>query len=713
MDKNFTFKKCSADTPGVSVTAQGIRICAELYGRESNGILLYDREGSEPVRIDFTEEMRLGSIYQGVLSGVSAENYSYLFHEDGVPVMDISARRLVGHRLFGEEHRKAGKKDALKGCAFVSGRFDWRGDKRPETAYEDSIYYGMHVRGFTKDTSSGIKEAGTFAGVQKKIPYLKKLGVTGIVLQPVYEFEECMKKPEARTVSELSAEQTAESGVRLNYWGYLPGFYMAPKNAYSYGEDAVTELKTLVRQLHKNGLEIILQFYFEPSMPTAHIRHILLYWAREYHIDGFELMGAALPLKEIALEPGLSDCKLWSNWFPYEEIEEIRKSRSALRLFSTEKKAVHGIAQTVQANRHMAHQKAQTVQANLHVAHRNTPPQTNLLASFGKEYQNTIRNFLKGDGGVLSAFLQRQRSHPEDHAQINFLASYNDFRLADVVSYERKHNELNGEDNRDGENNNYSWNCGIEGETKKKNILLLRMRLMKNALIMLFTAQGTPFLFMGDEWGKSSGGNNNPYCQDNEITWQKWRLKKSEKELLAFTEKMISLRKAHGILHQKEPLKLMDYLSCGCPDLSYHGHEAWRTEIDYQTRHIGVMLCGKYCVTDGKEDDCLYIAYNMHWEPHDFALPKLFKNRRWKLLLDTGEEARKAGQTAASETVSGEVSDSSRDISLLKGAMKETDTNATDDYISQSVTVSERSIRIYISEEVPETPKGRRSKKQV
>ena len=293
MDKKITLTKWAADSAGVSVRAHGISIHAELYGGTSNGILLYDRENEKPVRIDFTEDMRLGSTYRCLLSGVSSQEYDYLFHEDGEPVVDIYAKRLVGHRLFGTKHQDAGRKDALKYCSFVSDQFDWRGDKRPGTAYENSIYYGLHVRGFTRDNSSGIKEAGTFAGVQKKIPYLKKLGVTGVVMQPVYEFEECMKRPEGRTVPDAAAPQPEITPVKLNYWGYLPGYYMAPKNAYAYGEDAVTELKTLVRQLHRNGLEIIMQFYFETSMPASRIRSILLYWAEHYHIDGLRVDAVA------------------------------------------------------------------------------------------------------------------------------------------------------------------------------------------------------------------------------------------------------------------------------------------------------------------------------------------------------------------------------------------------------------------------------------
>lgn len=677
MNKNFTLKKWDADTSGVCVTPHGIGIHAELYGKESNGILLYRQEGYEPVRIDFTKEMKFGSVYRCMLSGISPGEYTYLFHEDGNPVTDIWAKGFTGHRLFGEEHRQAGKKDALKTCTFIARQFDWQGDKKPETCYEDSIYYGMHVRGFTKDASSRIKEAGTFVGIQKKIPYLKTLGVTGIVLQPIYEFEECMKPRKIRTVSDAAAKPAQEPSMRLNYWGYLPGYYLAPKNAYSYSEDAVTELKTLIRQLHKNNLEVILQFYFEPSMPVLRIRDILLYWAKQYHIDGFELLGAALPLTEIALEPGLSDCKLWSEHLPYAEIESIRQARYSLRTSEAEK---------TQAKKPLSEKEKR------------------LLADTGRDYQNTIRCFLKGDGGMVAEFLEQQRSNPQGYGRINYLASYNGFRLADTVSYEKKHNEANGEENRDGENENYSWNCGAEGPTKKKSIIALRKKLIKNALVMLFTAQGTPFLFMGDECGKSSGGNNNPYCQDNELTWHRWNLKKTEKELLSFTRQLAFLRKLHGVLHQESSLRLMDYLSCGSPDLSYHGKEAWRTDMDYQTRHIGAMFCGKYCMENGKEDNCLYIAYNMHWEPHEFALPKPFRNRRWKLLLDTAKEDtekkeagnnKREGAVSLEETVSGAASEIPGD-ELINAAI-------------QSVTLPERSVHIYISEEAPKkTPRRNR-----
>lgn len=645
MANKISIRKWDADINGVSIKAQGFYIHTELFGEESNGILLY-KEGASPIRLDFTEDMRSGDMYDCLLTGISPKEYTYLFHEDGVPVMDRRARACVGHRLFGAEHMASGDTDILTGCRFVPEDFNWQGDKRLKTAYSDSIYYGMHVRGFTKDASSRLKEAGTFAGLQKKIPYLKKLGITGIVLQPVYEFLECMPPSDMRTMADAARHARKKDTMHLNYWGYMTGFYYAPKNAYAYSEDAVTELKTLVRALHKNGIEVILQFYFEPHIPAREIYNILTYWVNHYHIDGFELLGAELPVKELASEPFFKDVKLWFNWIPYEEIEDS--------------KAHNHISFTLGKDKKKSRRK------------KTDAGRESTLAAHSRDYEDVIRQFLKGDGNMVPAFLTMQRDNPADYARINYFADYSGFRLADMVSYEWKHNEANGEENRDGEYQNFTWNCGIEGETKKKNILALRTKQMKNALVMLFTAQGTPYLFMGDEYGKSSGGNNNPYCQDNSVTWQKWTLKKSEKELFAFTQELIALRKKYSCLHQKKPLKLMDYLSCGFPDLSYHGKEAWRPDTDFQTRQIGMMLCGKYGGQTGKEEDSLYIAYNMHWEKQELALPRLEQGKAWKLLLDT--EGRKDAEES-----------------------------------ELSVILPGRSARIYITEKVP--VKGNRKRK--
>ena len=250
-----------------------------------------------------------------------------------------------------------------------------------------------------------------------------------------------------------------------------------------------------------------------------------------------------------------------------------------------------------------------------------------------------MRPFLKGDGCMLEKVQRRMRENPLKCGRINYFTNYNGFTMMDMVSYNDKHNEANGEDNRDGNPYNQSWNCGEEGPSKKRQVNALRSRQYKNAMSMLFLSQSTPLIFMGDEFGNSQKGNNNPYCQDNEITWLNWKDKEKHKELYQFTEKIIALRKAHPILHNRKELRLMDYYAYGYPDLSYHGAEAWLAAKGSNDRQIGMLYCGKYAKINKRfDDDFFYVALNMHWEPKELALPKLPKGMTWELCYTTGSE---------------------------------------------------------------------------
>ena len=261
------------------------------------------------------------------------------------------------------------------------------------------------------------------------------------------------------------------------------------------------------------------------------------------------------------------------------------------------------------------------------------------MAIVNSDFMNVCRKYLKSDENQLSDFLYRQRMNPSDVHTVNYITDYYGFTLNDLVSYDYKHNEENGEDNNDGENFNYSWNCGAEGISRKKAINVLRMKQVKNALVFLLMAQGTPMICAGDEFLNTQGGNNNPYCQDNETGWVVWRTSKHCSDILDFTKMLINLRRSHPILHPDREFRLMDYAACGFPDLSYHADLAWNPKFDNHLRHIGVMICGKYArVTKTCEDDFFYFAYNMHWEDHTFALPKLPKGFKWDIGFATCNE---------------------------------------------------------------------------
>ena len=237
---------------------------------------------------------------------------------------------------------------------------------------------------------------------------------------------------------------------------------------------------------------------------------------------------------------------------------------------------------------------------------------------------------------MLPAVLGHFRHNSDNHGVIQYITNYFGFTLADLVSYDRKHNLENGEDNRDGNDYNYSWNCGTEGVTRRKSIVELRNKQMRNAFNLLFLSQATPVFFAGDEFGNSQKGNNNPYCLDNDTTWLNWTLLEKNREWFLYVKSLIAFRKAHPVLHGVRTLKLMDTLACGYPDVSYHGSQAWRPELENYNRHVGVLYAGNYGKKDKKENDnTFFIAYNMHWQKRKLALPKLPKGKAWYILSNT------------------------------------------------------------------------------
>lgn len=555
------------------------------------GVVLFDAAArKEQKRIPFPSAYTVGNVWCMHVAD-NLTNMAYCFYEGNELVQDVRGRAFLDGYAYGmvpdlQEH--------VRLAFFPAEDYDWEDDKNPGIPYEKSICYCLHVRGFTRHSSSKVKAKGTFTGLTEKIPYLKELGITTLEMQPVYEFSETEKK---KITQSPFADMEKPAEPKLNYWGYTQGCYYSPKNSYAYTKDAVTEFKDMVKKLHQNGIEVILQFYFTNKVPEREIAEILCYWVMTYHVDGFHLKGENINPAILAADPVLSRTKLWYYSFPQKKAEVMRVGKT-----------------TGSAMRY--------------------------LAEYQDDYRYDMRRFLKGDEGMLPAVMYHLRHNPAGCGKINYLTNYDGFTLMDLVSYDRKHNEKNGEDNRDGNDYNASWNCGQEGRTRKKAVTALRMKQIKNGLMLLFLSQSAPLLFMGDEFGNSQGGNNNPYCLDNSTTWLNWKDLETGKEIYDFTAMLIQLRKDHPVLRQEKELKFMDYGACGCPDASYHGETPWKPDTAAYSRQLGVMYCGRYAYRDKKtQDDFFYIAYNMHWEEHHFALPKLPGELCWELCITTDEEA--------------------------------------------------------------------------
>ncbi|HJA92417.1 MAG TPA: hypothetical protein H9717_04775 [Candidatus Eisenbergiella merdipullorum] len=577
---------------GVSVTPDGkVNFAAVLHTKEECGVLLYLKDRGAPLRLPFHMGKKVGNIYCLQADGLAGRDFKYNFYAGDEIITDPYAAIIYGNESWGK------RVDPELQGGVCRRDYDWGEDRPPMTPLSDSILYLLHVRGFTRHASSGVKARGTFAGIMEKIPYLKELGITAVELMPAYEFVELEteKRPEL-TMEEakkrFADKPETEKEPRINYWGYKEGYYFAPKFSYAASGRPAEEFKDLVKALHIAGIELIMQFYFPPKIKQAHILEVIRHWVLEYHVDGFHLLGVRVPMALLATEPMMGNTKLFYETIPCEDIFENGEA-----------------------------------------------PVYKNLASYNDSFLYPMRGFLKGDENVLQSALECLKRNPKQAGVINYITNYSGFTLVDLVSYDEKHNEENGENNRDGCDVNLSWNCGCEGKTRKKAILTLRERQMKNAMLFLLTAQGTPMIVSGDEFGFSHGGNNNPYCQDNGVNWLNWRLLDEKRDFLEFVKNAIAMRKEHPILHCPEELTMLDYLSCGCPDLSYHGEEAWKLNTDRQNRIAGVMYCGSYAKRGRKENDSsFYIAYNMHWEPHEFALPALPDGQRWVRVCDTFEE---------------------------------------------------------------------------
>ncbi|MDR0412737.1 MAG: glycogen debranching protein GlgX, partial [Dysgonamonadaceae bacterium] len=636
---------------GATMVPNGVNFSIYSSSATSCTLVLFRKNAESPfIEIPFPKEFVIGNVYSMIVFDIDVENLEYGYRMDG-PFDPAAGHRFDTTKILSDPYAKAtGGRDVWlappdwEKCYPFRSRlvfedFDWEGDKPLETPIEDLIIYEMHVRSFTNHPSSKVKYKGTFAGIREKIPYLLELGINCIELMPIYEFDEY----------EHSKRNPYTGELLVNYWGYSTLNFFAPKSGYAatgkYGMQ-VDELKTLIKELHKHGIEVILDVVFNHTAEGDHrgptisfkgidnktyymltpegyyynfsgtgntlncnnpiVRNMVLdclrYWAAEYHIDGFRFDLAAIlgraqdgsplsnpPLLEsLAYDPVLAKCKL------------IAEAWDAGGLYQVGSFPYYG-----------------------------------RWAEWNGKYRDTVRRFLKGDTGIVGDLSQRMQGSPDLYRTrgatggVNFITCHDGFTLYDLFAYNTKHNEANGEDNRDGNNDNYSWNCGNEGETDDLGVNNLRRKQIKNALTILMLSQGVPMILMGDEMGRTQYGNNNAYCHDTELNWLDWDLMEKNAGIYRFAKQIIHFRKEHPVLRNKWHFSNRDYTSSGLPDISFHGIQAWNADWSEDSRVFVFVLDGSHAKNGMLKDDCIYVAMNMYWDGLRFELPRLPNNKEW------------------------------------------------------------------------------------
>lgn len=523
---------------GVSVLKNSVNFSVAVEQGKKCELLLYKAGGKSPFwNIEMKEEPNHGMLRAIQVEGVNPEEWEYNFRMDGIECLDPYVRAVSGKKNWGEPLEEG----RVPRGRIVVDDYDWEGDSPLQIPYEEVVAYSLHVRGFTKHSSSKVKNKGTFSGVVEKIPYMRHLGINQIHLMPIYEFE--------------------ENGKYKNYWGYGEAYWFAPKAAYAKTHDQVKELKDMVKSCHRSGIEVILNLPFTAEVSHSNIVECIHYYMLEFHVDGFIVNQYCAPFEELRKDPLLSNTKIL-----------MQKD----------------------------------------------------------DFQDIMRRFLKGDEGMIDGVMWWLRHTTGKDGVFHYITSHTGFTLNDLVSYDRKHNELNGEKNQDGPDYNYSWNCGAEGPSRKKAVVELRKNQIKNACMLLLFAQGMPCIHAGDEFLNSQKGNNNVYCQDNETGWLNWNKEGEDHWLFQFVRDLIAFRRKHPVLHCKEELAGIDRVASGVPDISYHGEAAWQVPSEVSSRQLGIYYYG-----EAFGDVSCFVAYNMHWLAHSFALPALTKKKKWYLAVST------------------------------------------------------------------------------
>ena len=668
---------------GAMALPEGVNFTVHTHEGTGCELLLFHRGEEEPYAVlPFPEEYRVGDVYAMIVFGLDIGEFEYAYRIDGpwepekglrfdknAILLDPYARAVTGQSIWGKHQEKHYH------ARVVRDVFDWGSMPQSRRQLSDLIIYELHVRGFTRHVSSGVSGKGTFAGLKEKIPYLKELGINAVELMPVFEFDETMNSREV------------DGKKLLDYWGYNTVSFFSPNTSYTaaneYNREG-TELKELIRALHENGIEVILDVVFNHTaegneqgpcfcfkgfdnriyymltpdgwyynfsgcgntlncnhpMVRQMILECLRYWTVYYRVDGFRFDLASIlgrnedgspmnrpPLLEsLACDPLLDNVKL------------IAEAWDAGGLYQV---------------------------GNF--------PAWNRWAEWNGKYRDELRSFLKGEYWFAAQAAKRITGSPDLYggqyrgynSSINFLTCHDGFTLYDLYSYNEKHNEENGWNNTDGADDNRSWNCGYEGKTDNPGIEALRKRMIKNACAVLLCSRGTPMFLAGDEFCNTQFGNNNAYCQDNEISWLDWSLLEKNREIYEFFRYMIAFRKKHSAIRGE-----CSPSGFGFPTVSVHTNQPWDNNVTQESKFLGVMFAGAVPAGSSQKtgrnqenawsqeaerrrksvwslemertreletEDLVYLAVNVFWEDQQFFLPKLPNGFVWRLAVNTDQ----------------------------------------------------------------------------
>lgn len=641
------------DLNGATPLQNGVNFTIHTCGGTSCELLLFHRAQEEPFAVlPFPEAYKIGDVYSMIVYGLNIDEFEYAYRVDGpyCPekgllfdknkiLLDPYAKAVAGQRTWGIRW------DHTYHARVVKDRFDWGDMPQSKKELCDLIIYELHVRDFTHHPSSGVQHRGTFSGLMEKIPYLKELGINAVELMPIFEFDETMNS------------RTVDGKQLLECWGYNTVGFFAPNSSYAAANEhnqEGTELKTLIKALHDNGIEVILDVVFNHTAEgnekgntfsfkgfdnniyymltpdgnyynfsgcgnTLNCNHpvvqqlileCLRYWTINYRVDGFRFDLASIlgrnedgsPMNNPPLLRTLADDSILSN------VKLIAEAWDAGGLYQV-----------------------------------GSFPASGRWAEWNGRYRDSLRSYLKGDswnawdaawsisgsGDLYGGYYDNTHSNYAGYNScVNFLTCHDGFTLYDLYAYNDKHNEANGWNNTDGANDNRSWNCGAEGETDDPEVLSLRRRMIRNACAVLMCSRGTPMFLAGDEFGNTKFGNNNSYCQDNITSWLDWRMLEKNKDLFEFFKFMIAFRKKHPVIHKQLPTSV-----CGMDPIHTHNLNAEETDIPRDARTFCVSFAG-YDKEKGK-DDLIYVAVNTFWEDVTITLPNLHGRGAWHLSVNT------------------------------------------------------------------------------